>query len=268
VNLPLDRLLNEVRGATSAIGAQLPPQVGPLWESVVKRAALEASRNETINRLSRILTATLPYLKSPAQRPGEPPAPDVSALQDVPSELTAGISMNQLISMYKGFAAIKHSRKNLWYIEIEDGSPPPGFGGLAALRLNMFAQDVDYAPYTMSGDVVRIGSANMDALQGTERVQMRVTTLDDDVGRIKRWAQAKAAQMTRANGLFGVPASYVFTVKVAHMDVLGDRGIGYVERVAMRIENVELSLSRREQAAEEVVLSFVEFDTFMGSGAQ
>jgi hypothetical protein len=225
------------------------PSFGDLGSALAKSALLKAANNSTVQRLASLLARAGNFI--------EPP------YWDVETWVSGGISPRKALEMYRERSQVTFARKNLWYVEIIDGNPPDGFAGVAG-GINLFATAVEYGPYTLTGDVTRIGSGQMDGLHAGERVEMRITTMDDDVGRIKRWVRAKAGQMTLEDGTFGTPSEYVVTIKVVHMDVLGDRGFGYEESFGMRLAGIDLSLARSEQAMEEFTVSFVQFDTFMG----
>lgn len=175
------------------------------------------------------------------------------------SALLGGISMQEARAIFDQCVATDYAKKNLWHINISNlaGSNPYNF--------NLFATDVGYAPYTVSGDAVYIGSGSFDNITGTERVEMRVTTLDDANGSMKAWFQERMAQLAKVDGTFGLPIDYLFRVDVMHA-FIGEQADGaggaFVDTFLMRPGNIEYDLSRRDDNLQELQMSFVQFDTF------
>jgi hypothetical protein len=144
--------------------------------------------------------------------------------------------------------------------------------------LNMFATEVQYGPITITGNAENIGSGNYDVLTNAERVEMNITTLDDKHGSIKKWFQAMADRTAHADGTFGYPSEYLMKVRVVHgfMHDTTDKDKSgkskapgaYVDEFIMRPGRIDYSLSRREDALQELQLSLVQFDTFNTFGAK
>ena len=112
---------------------------------------------------------------------------------------------------------------------------------------------------------VAIGSANLDHLTGSERTDLRLTTLDDDRGSITRWFAAKCDQTAHADGTFGLPADYLVTVDITQMAPT-NKGTDKERmkfKFLMRPVAIEKELSRRSGELEEIQISFTQFDTFM-----
>ena len=181
-----------------------------------------------------------------------------------PAPVWGGLSLDEYRRIFVESAMTAKAFKNLFYVSITDLKPskeaPNGAGGF-----NLFALDVSFAPYTMPGDSVAIGSANMDNLQATERVELRITTLDDSRGSLKRWFAGKADQAAREDGTFGVPADYLMVIEVTHMATAlpGRQDPRLSHRWLMRVSNIDHELSRRAPELEELQMSFVQFDTFV-----
>jgi len=175
-----------------------------------------------------------------------------------------GLSLREYRQLWEESARTQKAFKNLFHIEIRELKPsrdaPGGAGGF-----NLFAIDVSFAPCTMPGDAIAIGSGSIDNLNGAERVELRVTTLDDVRGSVKRWFLSKADQATRVDGTFGLPADYLVTVDITHMATTGisESDPRLTHRWLMRPSNMDNELSRRAGELEELQLAFVQFDTFV-----
>jgi hypothetical protein len=66
-----------------------------------------------------------------------------------------------------------------------------------------------------------------------------------------------------ADGTFGVPASYGITIKVLHAVVNGQNSKdAFTNKGLYRAASYEVQLSRREQAMQEVTLTFTQLDSF------
>lgn len=178
------------------------------------------------------------------------------------SSLIGGITLEEARAIFEQTRKIEYARKNLFCIQIEDLNP--SWQESPAL-INMFATDVSYAPWTITGDAVRIGSGYMDTVQAAERVEMRVTTMDDAAGSLKKWFEERSLLIGHADGTIGLPVDYLVRVTVTHA-VIGDNAIGAKSAkkdvFIMRPGNIEYDLSRRDQAMSELQMTFVQFDTF------
>jgi hypothetical protein len=131
-------------------------------------------------------------------------------------------------------------------------------------RFNLFATEVEYEPFIVAGEKRRVGGAVIDAVQGAEHVELRLTTIDDQQGTLKRWFAAHHGAAAARDGTVGVPDSYAITIKVVHAFITRGSNRGGYEDVGMfRPANMAVSLSRREDGLEEVQMSFSQLDTFM-----
>jgi hypothetical protein len=173
--------------------------------------------------------------------------------------LLGGITAQRAREIFEESAGLGLAKKNLWSIYISDL-----FDGGESINFNLIATDVAYTPITIAGEAVNIGSGSYDHVTGTERVEMRVTTLDDQVGTLKTWFKDRADRVCRNDGTFGVPLEYLLRVEVRHAFIEGAEGeeVAYVDKFIMRPATQEIELSRREDAMQEIQLSFVQFDTF------
>ena len=181
------------------------------------------------------------------------------------SRLWGGVTFDEYRKNFVRAASVKHSWKNLFHVQIAERTPVDESAFLSEGFINMLALDVSLTPYTLPGESVPIGSANMDRLASSERVEIRMTTMDDERGSIKRWFMSKCAQATHKYGTFGLPSDYLMTLTLTHMasarTELSDPRLS--QRWLVRPANIDLELSRRAPELEELPLSFVEFDTFM-----
>lgn len=211
------------------------------------------------------LPATLPGLSGIATP--VPRAPALPSAKWAPAPLFGGLTLDRYRQLFVQSAMTAKGWKNLFHLSIGELTPskeaPQGADGL----INLLAVDVSFAPCTMPGDVVQIGGANIDHLAASERVELRLTTMDDDRGSLKRWFAAKADQAVHTDGTMGLPVDYLVVIAVTHMDPEGKAGTDarLRHRWLMRPTNMDIELSRRAPELEELQLSFVQFDTFMAA---
>lgn len=180
-----------------------------------------------------------------------------------PVPLFGGITPKEARRIYDALRGQKLAKKNLWLIEVS--SP---LQGDKSQPFNLFATEVEYAPFTISGEKRRVGGAVVDAVQGNEPVELRLTTMDDQVGTLKRWFENHAAKVAAEDGTVGVPAEYAIKITVVHSFVGLQSGANeykdnYRSVGLFRPANLELSLSRREDGLQEVQMTFSQLDTFM-----
>ncbi|MDQ7977143.1 hypothetical protein QYH69_07770 [Paraburkholderia sp. SARCC-3016] len=192
--------------------------------------------------------------------------------QNTPTPLFGGVTPAEAKQIYSAMAAMQIAKKNLFLVEVRDVDPqstlfttgPYAIYAPGNRAFNMFVTDLDYAPATISGDKHRIGSASMDSVGGFEPIEMRMTAIDDVIGTIKTWMQYKCSLVTNADGTVGVPFDYLLKIRVLHSFITdaSNQG-GYEDEYIMRPVSVSSSLSRREDAIQEVQLAFTQFDTFI-----
>lgn len=163
------------------------------------------------------------------------------------------------------------AKKNLFLISIKQSLGPAGF-----VPLNMFVTDVSYAPITITADAKKIGSAVIDQPNGTEAVEIRLTTMDDEAGTIRRWFDTLAANVVHPNGTFGVPSSYLVKIEVLHSFVTEDSEAFWLAQQRDRTKSrsawkkdgwfrpvsLESELSRKDGGPEEFALVFHQYDTY------
>lgn len=194
--------------------------------------------------------------------------------QNTPTPLFGGISPSEAKQIYNAFAALQLAKKNLFLVEISDYDVDSDFftSGADALytpgsrAFNLFVTDIEYAPATISGDKHRIGSASLDSVGGFEPVEMRISAIDDIIGTIKSYMRGKCRLVTNSDGTVGIPKKYLVRVRVLHSFITDEsipNGGYYADNFVMRPVSVSSSLSRREDAVQEVQLTFTQFDTFV-----
>lgn len=176
-----------------------------------------------------------------------------------PTPLLGGLTAAKARELMEAHAAIDLGKKNLWRIRVRN------LQGGEPIDINMLALDVSFPGFTVTGDSVAVGSGAFDNPTGTQPIEMRVTTLDDASGSVKRWMEERYRAMMHPDGTQGLPIEYVFHVEVVHayIDLSVDGAANaYTSSFIMRPGAMDHDLSRREDAMMEVQLSFVQWDTF------
>ena len=202
-------------------------------------------------------------VRAPRKKPKLPAAGQRATWTPAPH--WGGLSGDEFYNLFIQSAMTAKSWKNLFHLSIEELTPSAASPLSVSGLWNMLATEVSFAPCTMPGDSVQIGSANMDNLASADRVEMRVTTMDDAKGSIKRWFMGKSDQAAHRDGTFGLPVDYLVVIRVAHMAPTNIGGDDERLRHAflMRPSNLDIELSRSESALEMLQMSFVQFDSFM-----
>lgn len=178
---------------------------------------------------------------------------------DKPSKLIGGLTLAKLRELHDTHRGEAWAKKNLWMLRIRN------LNGGTSLDINLFAVDVSYSAYAVQGDAVMIGSGSFDNVTNSERTEMRVTTMDNEYGEVKRWFKERHDVMCRADGTFGLPIEYLFRVDVLHAfsdESVEDAETGMKETFIMRPGTMDIDLSRREDAMQEIQMTFVQWDTF------
>lgn len=184
-----------------------------------------------------------------------------SAYWGTPTPVFGGITPSEAMKLHGEMQDQHLAKKNLFLIEVSS----PLMGDVSQ-RLNMFCIELDYAPLTISGEKRRVGAASVDSVQSSDPVELRMTTMDDKLGTVKRWFEAHCVAAAAADGTVGVPGSYAIQIKVVHAFITqGSNWGGYRNVGLFRPANLEVSLSRREDALQEVQMTFVQLDTFMAA---
>ena len=203
------------------------------------------------------------------------PAPaktgEVRNIQNIPLSLLGGVTLERVRQMHEMVRDARVARKNLWFVRLtETVTPGPGASGIGGV-LDLLALDVSYSPCTLVGEKTNIGAAVVDRLSGIESVELNMTVMDDEAGTIKRWFEAKCRQAAHSDGTFGVPLDYCVDIEIVHAVAADDvrtKVRPYTSHFTMRPQSMQLDLSRREQALQELVLVFTEGDSFMRQTVQ
>lgn len=175
------------------------------------------------------------------------------------SPLFGGITAQMARDIFEQSRSTEFAKKNLWCLRVRN------IQGGEALDINMFATDVSYSSFSVQGDSVHVGSGSFDSVTNSERREMRVSTLDDTYGSVKRWFRERHDRMCNRDGTFGLPIDYVFRVDVLHAFIneeVPGAVQGYVDTYIMRPGSMDTELSRRDDGMQDLQLTFVQWDTF------
>ncbi len=178
-----------------------------------------------------------------------------------PTPLFGGITPTEAREIYRTMQQVEFSKKNLFLIEVSSNLE----GDLISQWFNMFATELDYSPLTISGEKRKVGGTVLDSIAGNEHVELRITTLDDKFGIIKKWYEAHHNATVAQDGTVGVPASYAIKIKIVHSYVTSASALpGAYESIGwFRPSNLEINLSRHEDALQEVQMTFSQIDSFI-----
>ena len=178
------------------------------------------------------------------------------------SPLFGGVSLEEAKRVHDELVNAGHSRKNLFVLEVQSFAE----GDMSAI-FNMFAVDVDYEPFNLAADKQRVGGAVVDIVTGQEAVEMRMTMFDNTAGDLRRFFARHHAAIAARDGTVGVPADYALRIKLLHGVVAGGKLLAsaYADEGLFRLTTLSNSQSRREQALQEIQLTFSQLDTFMSS---
>ncbi|MFZ4540137.1 hypothetical protein [Propionivibrio sp.] len=192
--------------------------------------------------------------------PGMSGVASQTAYWGTPTPLFGGISPMEARGIAVEMGENRFSKKNLFIIEVS--SKLQGAGVMH--RFNMFVTELSYAPLTLTGDKIKIGSASVDSVKSSEPVEMRITTLDDHQGTLKRWYSDHHAAAAPEDGTVGHPGDYAIKIKVVHAFITqGSNQGGYEDIGLYRPANIEFTFSRREDGLQELQMTFSQLDTFM-----
>jgi hypothetical protein len=172
--------------------------------------------------------------------------------------LMGGITPDEARRIYDEAQNGGHVRKNLFLLNVS--SP---LGG-EAQAFNLFATDVEFSPFIVSGEKMKVGGAVLDRAEGCEAVEMTITTYDDRAGTLKKWFSDHHAAIAHADGTLGVPADYAVTIWILHGFITEENSSsGWTDKGLFRPASLQTTLSRRDQGLEELQMTFSQMDTFM-----
>jgi hypothetical protein len=175
------------------------------------------------------------------------------------SPLWGGITALQAKRIYKEAQYAGHVKKNLFLLKV---SSKLGGGDTAAKAFNLFATDIEYSPFIISGEKTKVGGAVLDRAEGCEPTELTITTFDDQKGTLKNWFSAHHAAIAHKDGTLGVPETYAVTIEICHGIIMEDLKPAWSDIGLFRPSNLNVSLSRREDALEELQMTFSQMDTF------
>lgn len=176
--------------------------------------------------------------------------------------IMGGVTPREAKEIFESVHEQKYARKNLWLIEVTSNlnSGEQDIPGV----FNLFATEVSYSPCIMTGEAVKIGGANYDAVRGHEPSELSITTYDDAKGTIKKWFAAHHHAASSTDGTVSEPASYAITFRIVHSAITNETADGAFEATGyFRPTNLECTLSRSDDGMEEVQMTFAQLDTFM-----
>lgn len=182
-----------------------------------------------------------------------------SAYWGAATPLFGGITPAEAQGIYNQCRAESYAKKNLFLIEVSSA-----LTGDYSQAFNLFCTELDYSPFTISGEKKRVGGAAVDSVQGGDPVELRMTTMDDQAGSLKAWFADHFGAVSAQDGTVGVPADFAITIKVVHAFITqSSRQGGYEDIGLFRPQNLDVSLSRREDGLQEIQMTFSQLDTFM-----
>lgn len=149
---------------------------------------------------------------------------------------------------------------------LSTGSTGESIAQVAVSTFDLLAMDVSYS-VSLQADHQQVGGGFIDKPTGISPAELSITTLDDQAGTIKRWFDAKQAQVAHGDGTMGLPAEYLVTIEVVHAvasDQVANSLRAYSYKKRYRANTRSAELSRRDQGLAELQLNFSEFDNFMG----
>lgn len=172
------------------------------------------------------------------------------------SQLYGGITAAEAKRIHSEAINTKRAKKNLFLLKVSSA-----LQGDFSQEFNLFCTDIEHAPVIIAGDRAQVGASVVDLPNANEVDEMRITTLDDRNGTMKKWFERHGAAVVARDGTVGVPAGYAITITIEHAFV-GDTK-GFKSKGLFRAVTYESSLSRREDSLEEIIMSFTQLDTFM-----
>jgi hypothetical protein len=174
-----------------------------------------------------------------------------------PTPMFGGLSPADAKALHKQSMGLAFARKNRFLIEV--GS---FLSGDVSQRFNLMTSEISYSSATLTGDYKKAGAASVDSVQASEPVELSITVYDDANGTLKNWFNNHAKAVAAIDGTLGLPFYYAIRIKVVHSFVQSTFG-AYEDLGLFRPQNMELSLSRREDALQELTMTFKQLDTFM-----
>lgn len=256
------------RGAAKSV---LGPKYAGMVDLVANNA--DAIRSRDWNRLAQAalnggaFTSRLPWLSGVAAS---------GRFESTESRAMGGVTPVQAKRIVQESLETNFGRKNLFMFDIS------GVTGLdsewdfdrsnsvGAHRLNMFVVDASYGVNSITAEAHKVGGSTLDQPTGTEPMELRLTTMDDETGYVKRWFEDLRSKVANRDGTFGVPAQYLVRFRLLHAFVTDESAAKWLRsgvdttwsmKAWFRPVSMELDLSRRDQSLEEVTMTFHQYDT-------
>lgn len=190
--------------------------------------------------------------------------------EDKPNPLMGHMTPRQVMEVQQRIREMGPARRNLFYIQVTDGNIPRTAGQSATTAtdvLRLLATDVSYNGRSIASEKLPIGAALMDRPTGIEPVEVSITTMDDEVGSLKRWFHGKLEQIAHTDGTFGVPSEYQVDIEIVHGIASPDIDQKFVARAytavyTVRAATIQHELTRRDQGPEEIQMTFSQTDSW------
>lgn len=223
-----------------------------------------ASVGESATAASTLLGSSRSTASTPRSTSVASGADALRAFQNTDNLLFGGITPREAREMVTSMLAEQFARKNLFLVEVTSNL---GGGTLnMPSRFNMFVTDIEYSPFILQGEKVPIGGAQADTMTGNDPVELQITTMDDRQGTLKRWFAAHARAAAARDGTVSEPGKYAIRIAIAHSFIESSRasaGNAFEVIGLFRPATLAVSLSRRDDALEELQMTFSQLDTFM-----
>lgn len=276
------------RASVAGIGAA-KAAAGPKYSAAVDFLAGNADlvRSRDWNQLaaralnSNAFTSRLPWLSgfapSLATDGGGPGGLSAAAaFEATASRAMGGVLPKQARQIVRESLETNFGRRNLFMFDVSGLS---GVNSEAdfdrstatnAHRLNLFVLDASYGVNSITAEAHKVGGSTLDQPTGTDPMELRLTTLDDETGYVKRWFENLRGRVARRDGTFGVPADYLVRLRLLHSFVTDESAASWLrDRVDttwsmaawFRPVSMEMDVSRKDQALEELTLTFHQYDT-------
>lgn len=182
--------------------------------------------------------------------------------------LLGGITLKEAERIAAEVHSTNYAKTNLWYLQLGEWETEAGYEDIAH-AFNMFATNVSYSPRTITSEGKPIGMGVMDAVMGSERVELRISTYDDARGTIRGWFHSKQAKVAHDDGTVGLPSEYLIKIRVTQSatDEVGGALFGqFKDEYLLRATSIEYDLDRTQDGLQLIQMTFSEFDTFMYKG--